>query len=155
MNAITLLTLWKKLAGLPGGKSLFSFLVGWVVPYSGTVRPEILEIKPGYSKILMKDRKSIRNHLNSIHAVALMNFGELTSGLAFNAGLPENARGIVTHLSIDFFKKARGVLIAECQCKPPSTNAEQEMDVYVPISNAAGEEVARVAARWKIGPKKD
>lgn len=147
---ISLQKFWAVLSKFPGGKWIFSRLLGKMVPYSGTIKATILELRPGYALLQMKDRKYLRNHLRSIHAIALANFGEMTSGLAFNIGLPANAKAIVTQLSIQFLKKARGTLTAECRCPILLNNDPRDIEIETSIFNANHEEVARMKVLWKV-----
>ncbi|SRR6266550_1980954 len=144
---------WNRLAPLPGGKRVFSWLLAWLVPYTGTVRPYVLELLPGHAKVRMADRRAVRNHLRSIHAVALANLAEVTSGLALTSALPASARGIPISLAITYLKKARGTLIAQADVRIPDASREAEYDFESVISNAAGETVARATVRWRIGPR--
>lgn len=144
--------IWATLKGVPGGGVLMGRLIGRMAPYTGTIRPEVLALEPGLARVRMYDRPAVRNHLKSIHAIALMNLGEVATGLAVMGSIPDDARGIITHLGIDYLKKARGTLLAECTAPVIASSERKEYEVGADIKNEAGEVVARVKARWMIGP---
>jgi acyl-coenzyme A thioesterase PaaI-like protein len=138
---------------VPGGRWLFSRTLSWRVPYSGSISPRVEELRPGYARVTMNDRRAVRNHLNSIHAIALINLGEVTSGLAMITALPPGTRSIVTGLSTEFLKKGRGRLTAECTCQVPARVDERvEQVVVAPITDVSGEVVARITVSWRLSP---
>jgi acyl-coenzyme A thioesterase PaaI-like protein len=147
-----ILNLWERLQKVPGGKALFSFVMGRKVPYTGTIHARVEELAPGHSKVRMADRKGLRNHLRSIHAIALANLGELATGLAVMAALPPTARGIPIEIKVEFLKKARGEIVAKATCAMPELSEQHEHPVEALMFDAQGDKVARFSARWMVGP---
>ena len=143
---------WNRLSRLPGGRWLFGRMLSRIVPYTGTIRPRFLEIGPGIARVAMRDRRAVRNHLQSIHAIALANLAEVASGVAMVVALPDDVRGIPIRLSIDFIKKARGELVAQCRCEVPTVYAPVEIDLHPEIRDASGDVVARATVRWRLAP---
>lgn len=147
-----ILAQWRRLSGFPGGGWLFSTLLGWRVPYSGSVSPRVLLLEPGRARVRIVERRALRQHLGSVHAIAIMNVAEMASGLAMMGALPEGMRGIVTKIGIEYFKKARGVLTAESRCAVAPDLAPGEYDFVSEVIDAAGDVVARATVTWKLGP---
>lgn len=146
--------IWETLSPLPGGKLLYSRLIGVLAPYTGSIRPYFLEIRPGYAKAQIREHRRIKNHVNSIHAIALMNLAEATTGLAIMFAIPQGSRGIPVNLSIDYHKKGRGVVTAEAHCDPLESGQHQEgLEVHCVIRDRGSDVVARAVARWTVGPR--
>lgn len=145
--------LWQRLSPLPGGKILFSRLVGVVIPYTGSMGARVEQLQPGHAIVRLPDRRRVRNHLRSIHAIALANLAEFTTGLATLSGMPDTARAILVGLEIEYSKKARGDIIGECITSIPETEDRQEYKVEVILRDSSGDTVATAWARWLIGPQ--
>jgi acyl-coenzyme A thioesterase PaaI-like protein len=144
---------WNRLSRLPGGKHLFSHLIGRLAPYTGTIGATVRELGEGYSKVTLEDRRAIRNHLSCVHAVALANLVELTGNIALAYSLPDDARFIVSGMSLDYIKKARGAITGECKIPPIESNAKHEYEVPVTLRDANGDVVVNGSLRTLVGPK--
>lgn len=149
-----ILALWRALDRWPGGARVFSFLLGRLVPYSGSVRPRIRTLEPGRCRAEVKDRRGVRNHLRSVHATALATAGELVTGLATLTAIPPGVRGILTGLEADYEKKARGLLTASCRTEVPDAVAADdghtEHRAVGEIRDEEGDVVATVRATWRL-----
>lgn len=141
---------WNRLSVLPGGKRVFDKLLGRLVPYTGSIDPHVEEMRPGFSRVSLEDRRAVRNHLRSVHAIALVNLAELAANLALIGGLPPGGRMIITGISIDYLKKARGRITAECQVEVPQALERHEYPIPVSLRDPNGVEVARATVRSLI-----
>ncbi len=147
-------TQWDWLSRIPGGNIVFSKLVAQAAPYTGSIGPIVEDVRIGYSRVRMADRRAVRNHLNSIHAVALANLAEFTGNLALAYSLPNDARFIVAGMSVEYLRKARGTIRGVCQSPVPATSERREYLVEVSILNETGDEVTRATLRSLVSPKK-
>lgn len=150
-SAADLLPLRRRFAAWPGGARLFDRLIGFTIPYTGSIRPRIVELEPGRATVELRDRRRVRNHLDSIHAVALANAAELTTGLALHAGMAPGMRAILVELTVEYRKKARGTLRSAATTEPVTSQEEREIVVEATVRDAAGDVVAVGRGRWKVG----
>jgi acyl-coenzyme A thioesterase PaaI-like protein len=148
----SILPRWRTLSALPGGKWLFSRLLGLMVPYTGSIRPQVVALAPGHARVALRDRRGVRNHLRSVHAIALANLAEAASGLAVIAAMPATVRGILVGFRIEYTKKARGHLVAECTCDVPVPTAPTDFEPLVEIRDEAGDVVVRAWPTWRLAP---
>ena len=142
------------MSALPAGDYLFSRMLGWMIPYSATIGAKVVELGPGFACLILADKRRVRNHLNSVHAVALVNLGELTTGLAVFSALPDTMRGILVDLQASYVKKARGKLLARAVFEAPAMpEDDQPCEVEASIEDADGDVVCTVRATWLVGRK--
>ena len=146
----TLQNLWNKLRPYPFGRWVLSQTFGFFVPYTGTVNPLIRELDVGMVRVVMPDCRRVRNHLKSIHAIALANIGEAATGLALSIALPADSRVILTDFRIKYLKKARGPITGLCDFVPPAEFVEGELEVPSRLLDAQENVVATVVATWKV-----
>jgi acyl-coenzyme A thioesterase PaaI-like protein len=147
-----LLKAWRTCSRLPFGSWIFTQLVKRTVPYTGAVGPRVLSLEPGHARIALTQRRAVEQHLGSIHALALGNLAEFASGAAMTTALPAGYRGIVTKITIEYFKKARGTVVAESRPSLPDLSQDVEHDVISEVKDASGDVVAKATVRWKLGP---
>lgn len=144
---------WDFLSPRPGGKLLFSRFVGRAARYTGTIGAQVVELRKGYARVEMADRPRVRNHLKSVHAVALVNLAEMAGNLALSYSMPDDARFIVAGLSMDYVKKARGPIAAEGVPPAITSSEKREYPVEVTLRDSSGEVVATCVLRTLVGPK--
>ena len=131
---------------------MFSLALGLIAPYSGTIGARVEEIRPGYARVTLRDRRRVRNHLRSIHAIALINLGEIATGLAVLSAVSANMRGIVLGIQANYVKKARGKLTATADFQLPELVEENTpCEVTAQLQDESGDTVAEVKATWLIG----
>ncbi len=149
-----LLSLYRRLTRWPGGHWLFSRAVCFKAPYFASISPRITALEPGRCEGTLADRRKVRNHIGTVHAIAMCNLAELTAGLMVDASLPTGMRWIPRGMQVQYLAKARGnlhALAVPAQAIIAATEA-YALPVVVSIRDRAGNEVFQARIDMWLSP---
>ncbi len=146
---------YRRLAGLPAGRWLFSRLVCLKAPYFGSIAPQVIELEPGRCIAEIGHRRRVQNHIGTVHAIALCNLAELVAGLCSEASLPVSMRWIPKGMDVEYVAKANGRMRAVGTPAVPAIEATEgyELPIRVSITDPAGTEVLRANIRMWATPR--
>ena len=149
-----LLTTWRRLVRLPAGRWLFSRAVCFKAPYFGTIHPTFLALEPGRCEASIPHRRGMRNHIGTVHAIALCNLAELCAGVMTDASLPPGMRWIPQGMTVRYLKKAVGRQRGVATPARPIVGAAEgyELPVDVAVFDAAGERVFDAVVTMWVSP---
>jgi acyl-coenzyme A thioesterase PaaI-like protein len=152
----TALEIWRTLSSKPGGKWLFSRLVCFKAPYFATIRPRFEQLEPGCCVVRIRKRRSVLNHIGTVHAIAMCNMAELAGGTMTDVTAPPTHRWIPKSMTVNYLKKASTDLVAVAT--PDSIidwSAPGEYKVNVVVHDQHQEPVFNAQIIMWVSPKKD
>lgn len=144
------LQIFNRLARYPMGKNLFIKGLCFKAPYFSTIKPQAVALKKGYSEFRMKNRRSVQNHIGTVHALAMGNLCELAAGTVMEASLPGTLRWIPKSMNIEYLKKAETDLTARCHVAPVADDFQGDLAVTVKVTDDAGDEVSRAVIQMYL-----
>jgi len=149
------LSIYNKLAGKPLGKWLFSKLICLKAPYFGSVRPRIVLLQPNRGEATIRHRRSVTNHLGTVHAIALCNLAEFVGGLTCDVSIPASMRWIPKGMSVEYLKKAVGTMraVATPAFEPRESAEGYELPFNVLVTNPQGEPVFKARIAMWVSPR--
>ncbi len=151
----SVLQLYNRIARKPFGHWLFSRLICFKAPYFGSIKPRMTVLELNRAEATIAHRRSVTNHLGTVHAIALCNLAEFTGGLMTDVSIPASMRWIPKGMSVEYLKKAvgaqRGVATPEF---PPREAAEgYELPVNVVVTDPQGDAVFKARISMWVSPK--
>lgn len=148
------LVMFRKFGGSSLGRWLYSRIICWKAPYFGSIAPRIEVLEPGRCVVRLRQRRSVQNHIGSVHAIAMCNAAELAGGMATEVTIPPSMRWIPKGMSVRYLKKARGVLHASARVATIAEgSASQELHALVEVRNAADELVFDADITMWVSPR--
>jgi hypothetical protein len=138
--------IYKSLENNIYGKDVFNYIISFVSPYSGSICPSVELFDKTECRCSIIERRCLKNPFNSVHALALANLGEFTSGLLMMEYLQSlKKRGIITKITAEYHKKARGKITAICNLSE-FKNGQIKSDLI----NEKGDIVCEIKCQWLI-----
>ncbi len=151
-----LLALYMKITRWPLGHWVFSKAVCFKAPYFSSISPTITRLENGRCEARIHDHRAVRNHIGTVHAIALCNLAELCAGLMIDASLPKDMRWIPKAMNVSYLKRAKGTMRATATPKIAiiSTTEGYDLPVNVDVLDDAGDTVFNAEIRMWLSPKK-
>lgn len=146
--------MWIKLKDKPMGKWLFARAVCWKAPYFSTIAPRFEELKPGYSRVRLKKRRAVENHIGTVHAITACNLAELGAGTMMEASLPASMRWLPKSMSVQYLKTCKTDLIAECTTSDLAEGPARDVIVNVDMKDTNGNLVVHADINMYVSPRK-
>lgn len=136
------------------GKRLFSRGVTLVAPYFASIAPRVLELEPGRAEVAMKKRRSVQNHLGTVHAIAICNLCELAAGTMIDATLPASLRWIPKGMTVRYLKKAETDLTARTRMDPVAGDFHGDVVLPVQVFDTRHQVVVEADITMYVTPRK-
>jgi uncharacterized protein (TIGR00369 family) len=150
---MNVLKLYQTLSRYPFGRRAFSMLFCLKAPYFGTIRPYFAELSSGRCVVTMSNRRSVHNHIGTVHAIAMCNLAEATAGTCVEASLDRSLRWIPAKMQVEYLKKATTDLKAVCETVPAELVAGENR-VTVNVFDTNNERVFVAQITMFISPRK-
>jgi acyl-coenzyme A thioesterase PaaI-like protein len=110
-----LLKLQANFQKFPFGQILFSKVVAAKAPYFKTIKPYILTLEENFCQVRLPKRKSVQNHIGTVHAIAICNAMEMAMGAMAEASIPKNLRWLPKGINVSYLAKSETDLVAEAK----------------------------------------
>jgi acyl-coenzyme A thioesterase PaaI-like protein len=139
--------LYQRLSKLPLGHKLFSIMVARMAPYFGTIHPLITQLRPNYCECLIKKRRAVHNHIQTVHVIAICNGLEMAMGVMAEASIPSHLRWIPKGMSLDYTAKAGSDIRCVAEVHPEQWN---QGDMLVAVTAYDDQDVIVVKGHIKL-----
>lgn len=146
---------WGPLSRVPVvGSRVFSLGVSLTAPYFLSIQPHVVDAAPGRAEVRVANRWHVRNHLGTVHAIAMCNLAEAAMGVLAEMTVPDTHRWIPVGMTVRYLRKGETDLRAIAEVPVPDVG-EEWFDLVVPVRvlDAHNVEVCHADITIRIEPK--
>ncbi len=126
------LALYRRLTAYPMGGRVFSVAFAHKAPYFASVRPKFTQLGPNHVELTIRNRRRVRNHIGTVHAIALCNGLEAAMGALAEASIPSDKRWIPRGMDVAYTAKASTDMTCIAETDPEQwAGTDQDVPVRV------------------------
>ena len=148
------LDLYKKMTALPQGKRLFSIAFAQKAPYFASIHPRVQEMKPHLGQVLIPKRRSVKNHIGTVHAIAACNGLEAAMGLLAEATCPADMRWLPKGMEVSYLEKSTTSLTCTAETTPADWAGAPDVPVRVKAATDDGTVTVEGTIHLWVTPKR-
>lgn len=129
------------------------------VKFTGTAGIKVEALTERSATVSLKNKKTVQNHIGSVHAVAGILIAESATGYVVGMNIPDTSVPVIKTIKADYVKRAKGDMRAEssltaAQVKLMQTQEKGETIVPVIVTDGDGKEPILMEMTWAWTPKK-
>ena len=118
------------------------------------ISPRFVELSPGHTVVRMRKRRKVKNHIGTVHAIAICNLAEIGAGTMTDATVPSHCRWIPKGMTVEYTAKAETDLVAVAKIDPlPSFEAATDVPVRVDVRDSNDQLVFWAIITMWVTPK--
>ncbi|XOV78130.1 MAG: DUF4442 domain-containing protein [Aestuariibacter sp.] len=133
--------------------------IGNKVKMIGACKVDIEYMRFEESRLRLKNRTRVQNHIGGIHACGATLLAESATGLVVGMNVPDSSVPVIKSINVKFVKRMQGNLLAvaslsEQQMQQVRTTEKGEMTIPIKITDDSGQEPVICDMVWAWVPKK-
>lgn len=137
---------------------LLSLLFGRTIKFAGTAGVKVLALDFAHSKLQLRNKNKVQNHIGGIHAAAMALLGESASGFLVGMHVPGDRIPLLKSMTLNYVKRATGDLTATARLDAEQIHAihtleKGEVVVHVELIDSVGTAPVLAEFVWAWVPK--
>jgi acyl-coenzyme A thioesterase PaaI-like protein len=154
INTSLALRLWTRLNGTALGRWAFTRIICFRAPYFGSISPLFVTLEPGHAVVTMRKRRKVKNHIGTIHAIAMANLCEIAAGTLTEVSIPPDLRWIPKGMNIQYLGKAATKISATAELPAVKPGEKQDAVVSVDVRDTSGTIVVHADITMYVAPRR-
>lgn len=147
-------SMYRTLSALPKGRSVFGFFFRRAAPYFGSAHLRVVDMRPHHGEVVVPLRRSNKNHIGTVHAIAACNGLEAAMGLLAEATCPPGHRWLPKAMDVHYLAKSDSDLVCTADSDEQAWSRGPDVPVTVAATRADGTVAVAGTIHLWVTPRK-